>query len=107
MTWATEWKEVIYPPRYFRLPPCHPVVVLNHHAAIMAHPGNNKKPTVGFGARFLLEGLERRLSLEGNGLQLRESHKMEKTQKKVQNNFGGTPVFLQNGPFFRPKTALE
>jgi hypothetical protein len=42
--------------------------------------------------------------LKGNGLQRKKSPKTEKTQKKVQNNFGGTPVFLQNGPDFRAKT---
>jgi hypothetical protein len=56
---------------------------------------------------IFLEGLDRRLWLKGNGLQRDKSQKTGKTQKKVQNNFRGTPVFLQNGPDFRTKTALE
>jgi hypothetical protein len=39
-----------------------------------------------------------------NGLRRKKSQKRGKTQKKVQNNFRGTPDFLQNGPIFRPKT---
>jgi hypothetical protein len=50
--------------------------------------------------------LDRRLSLEGNGLQRGKSQKTWKTRKKVQNSFRGTPVFLQNGPVFSPKTGL-
>jgi hypothetical protein len=53
-----------------------------------------------------LEGLDRRLSLRRNGLQREKSQKTGKTQKKVLNNFPDTPVFLQNGLDFPPKTAL-
>jgi hypothetical protein len=74
--------------------------------AIVAHIPKTKKPTVVFLARFFLEGLERRLLLRSNGLQRKKSQKTEKTQKNVQNNFRGTPVFLQNGPILRPKTDL-
>jgi hypothetical protein len=56
---------------------------------------------------IFLEGLDRRLWLKGNGLQRGQSQKIGKTQKKVQNNFPDTPVFLQNGPKFRPKTDLD
>jgi len=41
-----------------------------------------------------LEGLDCRLWLKGNGLQLKKSRKNEKTLANTQNNFGGTPVFL-------------
>jgi hypothetical protein len=41
-----------------------------------------------------------------NGLRRKKSQKTGKTQKKVQNNFRGTPDFLQNGPIFRPKTGM-
>jgi hypothetical protein len=60
-----------------------------------------------FLARFFLKGLDRRLSLKGNGLPRKKALKSGKTRKKVQNNFRGTPVFLQNGPVFEPKTGLE
>jgi hypothetical protein len=50
--------------------------------------------------------LDRRLCLKGNGLGLKKTRKIYKPRKKVQNSFGGTPVFLQNTPLFRPKTAL-
>jgi hypothetical protein len=55
---------------------------------------------------FFLEGCERRIRLKGNGLQLKKIGETRKTQKKVQNNFRGTPIFLQNDPIFRPKTEL-
>jgi hypothetical protein len=73
----------------------------------MAQSGTDKKPTVVFLARFFCEGLDRRLSLRGNGLRRRKSQKRGKTQKKVQNNFRGTPAFLQKALVFRPKTDLE
>jgi hypothetical protein len=73
----------------------------------MAQAGTDKKPTVVFLARFFSEGSDRRRPLRGNGLQREKSPKTGKTQKKVQNNFRGTPVFLQNGPDFRPRTGLE
>jgi hypothetical protein len=47
------------------------------------------------------------LWLKGNGLRWKQSHKTGKTQKKVQNNFRRTPVFLQNGPEFRAKTGHD
>jgi len=47
------------------------------------------------------------LSLKHNGLQLEKPRKSRKTRKKVQNNFRGTPVFLQNDPTFWLKTDLE
>ena len=71
----------------------------------MAQGGMDKKPMVGFLARFFLEGPERRLWLNGNGLQRKTSQKTGKTRKKVQNNFRGTPVFLQNGLDFRTKNS--
>jgi hypothetical protein len=73
---------------------------------MMAQSGTDKKPTVVFLARFFSEGLVRRWPLRGNGLQRGKSPKTGKTQKKVENNFRGTPVFLQKGPVFRPKTGL-
>jgi hypothetical protein len=42
-----------------------------------------------------------------NSLRGEKQEKAMKPQKKVLNNFRGTHVFLQNGPFFRPKTDLE
>jgi hypothetical protein len=72
----------------------------------MAYRGTNIKPTVVFLARFFLEGLERRLWLKINGLQQEKSQKVGKMRKKVQNKFHGTPVFLRNGPIYRPKTVL-
>jgi hypothetical protein len=75
------------------------------HGPIMAQAGTDKKPTVGFQARFFLKGLDRRLSLKGNRLQREKSQKTGKTRKKVQNNFRETPVFLQNGLDFRTKTV--
>jgi hypothetical protein len=54
-----------------------------------------------------LEGWDRRFWLKGNGLRRQKSQNNGKTQKKVQNNFRGTRVFLQNGPVFRPKTAVD
>jgi hypothetical protein len=84
------------------VPACH----FDIHTAIMAYPGTERKPSIGFQARFFLEGLDRRWSLQGNGLQREKSQKTGETQKKVQNNFRGTPVFLQNGPVFGPKTGL-
>jgi hypothetical protein len=39
-------------------------------------------------------------------LRWEKSQKTGKTQKKVQNSFGGTPVFLQNDPDFGPKMDL-
>jgi hypothetical protein len=71
----------------------------------MAHRGTDKKPTVGFQARFFLEGLDRRLSLKRNRLQREKSQKTGKTRKKVQNNFHRTPVFLQNSPDSPAKTG--
>jgi hypothetical protein len=59
----------------------------------MAHPGTNKKPTVVFLARFFLEGPDGGLSLKGNGLQDNKTQNIEKTLKKVQNNFPDTPRF--------------
>jgi hypothetical protein len=61
---------------------CH-VTILITHAAMMAWMGKNKKPTVGFSARFFLEGCDERLVLKGNGLQRVKSQKIEKTRKKV------------------------
>jgi hypothetical protein len=72
-------------------PACH----FDIHAAIMAHPGTDKKPTVVFLARFFLEGPDGRLSLKGNGLQHKKTQNTEKTRKKVQNNFPDTPDYLQ------------
>jgi hypothetical protein len=92
---------VLYLPAHFPLNYC------SVHAAIMAHRGTDKKPTVGFQARFFLEGLDRRLSLRRNGLQRKKSQQTGKMRKKVQNNSSGTPVFLQNGLDFRPKTGLD
>jgi hypothetical protein len=63
-------------------------------ALIVAQSGKTLKPTVGFLARFILEGSGRWLRLQGNGLRRRKSRKSEKTRKKVQNNFRGTPVLL-------------
>jgi hypothetical protein len=40
-------------------------------------------------------------------LQAGKQEKAWKTQKNVLNIFRGTPVFLQNGPVFGPKTALK
>jgi hypothetical protein len=37
-------------------------------ALIVAQAGKKQKPTVGFLARFFLEGLDRRLCLQGNSL---------------------------------------
>jgi hypothetical protein len=85
------------------VPACH----FDIHTAIMAQAGADKKPTVVFLARFFMEGLDRRLTLRRNWLQRKKSRKMEKTRKKVQNNFGGTPVFLQNGPVFRSRTGAD
>jgi hypothetical protein len=42
-----------------------------------------------------LKGLDGRLSLKGKGLQRKKPRKTGKTRKKVQNNFRGTPDFLQ------------
>ena len=95
------------------VPACH----FDIHAAIMAYRGTDIKPTVVFLARFSLEGLDRRLSLKGNGLQRKKSQKTGKTRKKAQNSFSGTHVFLpslcelrrtslRNGPVYRPKTVL-
>jgi hypothetical protein len=77
------------------------------HTAIMAYPGAKQKPSIGFQARFFLEGLDRRLSLIRNCLRRKKSQKTGKTRKKVQNNFGGTPFFLQNDLDFRPKTGPD
>jgi hypothetical protein len=74
---------------------------------MMAQCGTDKKPTVVFLARFFWEGLDRRMPLKGNYLRLEKTLKTVKTRKKVQNNSGRTPVFLQNGLFFGPKTDLE
>jgi hypothetical protein len=74
--------------------------------AIVADCPKGKKPMVGFLARFFWEGLGGRKLPRNNGLQRKKSQKTGKTQKKVQNNFRGTPIFLQKGPFFRPKTGL-
>jgi hypothetical protein len=84
-----------------------PAFPFDLHAAIMAHPGANRKPSIGFQARFFLEGSDRRLSLKGNGLHRKKSQKTGKMQKKVQNNFRGTPVFLQKAPIFPSKTVHE
>jgi hypothetical protein len=48
---------------------------------------------------FFLERRGRRLSLRGNGLRRKKSGNIEKTRKKVQNNFRGTPV-LPPSSFF-------
>jgi hypothetical protein len=44
--------------------------------------------------------MNRCLPLKRNGLQWKKSQKTEKTQKKVQNNFPKTPVFLQKRAYF-------
>jgi hypothetical protein len=67
----------------------------------MAHPGAGIKPTVVFLARFFLEGLDRRLWLKGNWLQLQKSVKTGKRRKKVQNNLVDTAVFLQKRAIFQ------
>jgi hypothetical protein len=69
----------------------------------MAHRGTDKKPTVVFWARFFWEGMGGPKLPGNNGLRRKKSQKRGKTQKKVQNNFRGTPDFLQNGPFFGQK----
>jgi hypothetical protein len=73
----------------------------------MAHPGTIIKPSIGFQARFFWKGLDRRLCLKGKGLGREKARKNEKTLKKVKNNFGGTPVFLQKAPVFQPETNLD
>jgi hypothetical protein len=75
------------------------------HGGIVAGGGESKKPTVVFLARFFLAGRDGRIWLRGKGLQREKSQKTGKTQKKVQNSFGGRAVFLQNGPVFRAKTG--
>jgi hypothetical protein len=52
---------------------------------MMAQSEKNIKPTVGFSARFFLEGLDRRLCLKGNGLRAKKSQENRKTRKKVLN----------------------
>ncbi len=45
------------------------------HALIIAQAGADRKPSIGFQARFFLEELERRLPLKGKGLQWKKSRK--------------------------------
>jgi hypothetical protein len=71
----------------------------------MAQSGADRKPSIGFQARFFLEGSERRMWLKGNGLELEKAGKTGKTQKKAQNNFPDTADFLQNAPTFSAKNS--
>jgi hypothetical protein len=63
---------------------------------MMAQSEKNIKPTVGFSARFFLEGLDRRLSLKGNGLRAKKSQENRKTRKKVLNISMESSVLLPN-----------
>jgi hypothetical protein len=72
----------------------------------MAHPGTNRKPSIGFQARFLLKGLDRCLSLKGNGLQRKKSKKPGKREKKCKIIFVGPLFSCERPPFFGQKQAL-
>jgi len=61
------------------VPACH----FDGHRAIMAHLGRKRKPSIGFWARFFLEGLDRRWWLQIKDLQREKSEKTVKTRKKV------------------------
>jgi len=61
------------------IPKCH----FDTHDAILAYSCYFKKPTVGFQARFFLEGPGRRWWLMHNGLRRKKSQKNEKTKNKV------------------------
>jgi hypothetical protein len=75
--------------RSFNFEPCFIVLAL-----IVAQAGKKQKPTVGFSARFFLEGLDRRLWLKDSSLRRNKSQKREKTRKKVSNISAGTPDLL-------------
>ena len=62
----------------------------------MSHFRKNEKPTVGFPARFFLDGFDRRLSLKRNGLRLEKSQKTEKARKNGLNIFADAAVFPRN-----------
>jgi hypothetical protein len=72
-----------------------PACCFDIHALIMAQAGADRKPSIGFQARFFWEELNRRLWLTHNGLRREKSPKTGKRRKKVQNNCPETPVFLQ------------
>ena len=83
----------------------------NIHAAILPEAVELQKPTVGFSARFFLEGSHRWNILSYNLLRGIKSPKIEKTRKKVSFFWSGPPVFLPNGPqkslFFAVSTFCE
>jgi hypothetical protein len=70
-------------------------------ALMVAQAGKKQKPTVGFSARFFLEGLERRWSLRRSGLRRNKSQKHEKTRKKALNISPGIPVLLPKRASFK------
>jgi len=76
------------------IPKCH----FDIHDAILAHRCCTKKPTVGFSARFFLEGPDRRLWLMNKDLRRKKPQKIGKARKKVSFSFARIPVFLQNSP---------
>jgi len=82
--------------------PSFPIVITIFMPPNIAQVCCTKKPTVGFPARFILEGPGRREWLGGNGLRLKKYQKTVKTQKKVSFCWARTPVFLPNSPKKRP-----
>jgi len=63
--------------------PSFPIVITIFMPPIIAQACCTKKPTVGFQARFILEGPGRRWRLSHNGLRRKKSQKTGKKQKKV------------------------
>jgi hypothetical protein len=62
----------------------HPALnFFNVHATIMSPLPKSQNPTVGFQARFFLEGSHRWQWLGINGLQGKKSQKTEKTRKQM------------------------
>ena len=70
----------------------------NIHTAMMAQFPKNKKPTVGFQARFFLEGFAGCKFMASNVLQIKKSRKTERTQNKMSFFLPGPGVFSAKTP---------